>query len=77
MFRARFSRQEISIFPRSHVPHCRVVQARPDADATLLARSVLAALAPGLFTYLRQEEGRGIQQLKTGMDILINGLFSD
>lgn len=54
-----------------------IKQARPDADATLLAHSVLAALAPGLFTCLRQEEGRGIEQLKTGMDILINGLSSD
>lgn len=53
-----------------------IEQARPDTNASLLAHSVLAALAPGMFTYLRQEEERSIEQLKAGMDFLINGLSS-
>ncbi|GGZ12962.1 hypothetical protein GCM10010387_01130 [Streptomyces inusitatus] len=49
---------------------------RPSADAALTAHLLLAPTAAGLITHLTLGRGRSPQQLKDGLDTLLDGVLS-
>lgn len=52
-------------------------QARPSADADYLADALLAPLAAGLFARQHHDEELGIDRIKRGLDMLVDGLQSE
>ena len=54
-----------------------VAEARPDADAPLLAHLLLSPMSAGLFDHLRGEERVELQALRAALDDLVTGALGD